>query len=313
MTNPFEGRQPMENLKDAISMPNFIPCNKPGRLAARDRVFGQLEQNLLTKAHQPATLNTWANDYENFRHWLSQNMQIAPTTVRAATLLWFYLGVRSATLKAIEADHIQYVDDAEELKCWICKDKLLDMTGRMVTIGCCCHRAKDCCLIHGENRRAILKTTKTAAWKGVATAVTNKYSWITEHSMRRALAVTARRLIEAGDHCDLTRFLRDRGWLKQSTFTDYAVDAADWLHLDFPCLDAIWPAVLEPREGTSHSLRFKDRTGMTKITRAIEQRARAGEEIMPAMMREYTGETVMPGTGAQKFAVAANSSSSSSY
>eukprot|EP00392_Amoebophrya_sp_AT5.2_P002758 g2763.t1 len=81
---------------------------------------------------------------------------------------------------------------------------------------------------------------------------------------------------------------------------------ADWQRLEFPHLNAIWPAVVAPREGASHSLKVTDRTGMTKITRAIAQKVKAGEAITPAIMQEYAGATALPGTAAQKFAAPLN-------
>eukprot|EP00392_Amoebophrya_sp_AT5.2_P019691 g20641.t1 len=194
------------------------------------------------------------------------------------------MGVRGRTFRAIRRGDVHYSESGEELICFVADDKVLGMTNRTVVVECACQEDKEACLIHGARRKELERNIVNNDWADVAEQLHLEYPTITEHSLRRTAALQARRLIESGNHCDIVKFVNDRGWLLVKTFLDYACDLQDWQHKKFLTNTAIWPAVLSVSDSSSHGLKFSDRTGITKVTKTL--RTELGAEAEPAPQQQ---------------------------
>lgn len=157
---------------------------------------------------------------------------------------------------------------------------------RTISIGCACEEDTEACLIHGRRRTELQRNIGSNDWADVVENLHLGYPTITEHSLRRTAALAARRRIEEGQHCDVVKFVNDRGWLLIKMFLDYATDLQDWEHKQFLTYIAIWPAVLTQGETTSHGLKFSSRSGITKISKALKSE----EQQQPAEKTEQPTE-----------------------
>lgn len=210
-----------------------------------------------------------------------RELLLLPATMRAAAILWYLMGVRGRTFRAIRRGDVHYSESGEELICFVADDKILGMTNRTVVVECACQDDKEACLIHGARKKELQRNIANNDWADVAEQLHLEYPTITEHSLRRTAALQARRLIESGNHCDIVKFVNDRGWFLVKTFLDYACDLQDWQHKEFLTNAAIWPAVLSASDDSSHGLKFNDRTGITKVTKTLRTELEADPEPAP--------------------------------